>query len=64
MDGLLSGYKDLDQLTNGFKPAEMIVIAARPSVGKTSLAMNIVENVAFSQNMFPILKISWYLVWK
>lgn len=49
MDGLLSGYKDLDVLTNGFKPAEMIVIAARPSVGKTSLAMNIVENIAFSQ---------------
>ena len=48
MDGLHSGYKDLDQLTNGFKPAEMIVIAARPSVGKTSLAMNIVENVAFA----------------
>ena len=48
MDGLLSGYSTLDQLTNGFKPAEMIVIAARPSVGKTSLAMNIVENVAFS----------------
>lgn len=47
-DGLLSGYKDLDNLTNGFKPAEMIVIAARPSVGKTSLAMNIVENIAFS----------------
>ena len=41
-------HKDLDQLTNGFKPAEMIVIAARPSVGKTSLAMNIVENVAFA----------------
>ena len=50
MDGLRSGYKDLDQLTNGFKPAEMIVIAARPSVGKTSLAMNIVENVAFAPN--------------
>ena len=49
MDGLLSGYKDLDILTNGFKPAEMDVIAARPSVGKTSLAMNIVENIAFSQ---------------
>ena len=48
MDGLHSGYKNLDQLTNGFKPAEMIVIAARPSVGKTSLAMNIVENVAFA----------------
>ena len=48
MDGLHSGYKDLDQLTNGFKPAELIVIASRPSVGKTSLAMNIVENVAFA----------------
>ena len=47
-DGLLTGYKDLDNLTNGLKSAEMVVIAARPSVGKTSLAMNIVENIAFS----------------
>ncbi len=47
-DGLLTGYKDLDNLTNGLKAAEMVVIAARPSVGKTSLAMNIVENIAFS----------------
>ena len=39
---------DLDNLTNGLKSAEMVVIAARPSVGKTSLAMNIVENIAFS----------------
>jgi len=49
-DGILTGYRDLDSLTNGFKPGEMIVLAARPSVGKTSLAMNIVENVAFSPN--------------
>ena len=47
-DGLLTGYKDLDNLINGLKSAEMVVIAARPSVGKTSLAMNIVENIAFS----------------
>ncbi|MFL2914100.1 MAG: replicative DNA helicase [Opitutales bacterium] len=47
-DGLFTGYKDLDNLTNGLKSAEMIVIAARPSVGKTSLAMNIVENISFS----------------
>lgn len=47
-DGLLTGYKDLDNLTNGLKSSEMIVIAARPSVGKTSLAMNIVENISFS----------------
>ena len=47
-DGLFTGYKDLDNLTNGLKSAEMIIIAARPSVGKTSLAMNIVENISFS----------------
>ena len=47
-DGVLTGYSDLDGLTNGFKPGEMIVLAARPSVGKTSLAMNMVENIAFS----------------
>ena len=47
-DGVLTGYSDLDGLTNGFKPGEMIVLAARPSVGKTSFAMNIVENIAFS----------------
>ena len=33
-DGVLTGYTDLDGLTNGFKPGEMIVLAARPSVGK------------------------------
>ena len=47
-DGVFTGYSDLDGLTNGFKPGEMIVLAARPSVGKTSLAMNIVENIAFN----------------
>lgn len=44
--GLESGFKDLDLMTTGFKGSEMIVIAARPSVGKTSLAMNIAEHVA------------------
>ncbi len=46
--GLSSGYPDLDHMTDGFKPGEMIVIAARPSVGKTSLAMNIAEHVALA----------------
>ena len=55
-DGLLTGYKDLDNLTNGLKSAEMVVIAARPSVGKTSLAMNIVENIAFSHKYINNLK--------
>ncbi len=41
--GLRSGLKDLDAMTFGFHPTQMIVLAARPSVGKTSLAMNFVE---------------------
>ena len=44
VEGVKTGYPDLDNRTNGFKPGEMIVLAARPSVGKTSLAMNMVEN--------------------
>jgi len=49
--GISSGYKDLDRLTNGLKPGEMFVIAARPSMGKTSLAMNIVEHVCLDQGI-------------
>jgi replicative DNA helicase len=44
--GLMSGFHDLDAMTNGFHGGEMIVVAARPSMGKTSFVMNIVENVA------------------
>ena len=43
-DGVLSGYRDLDGMTYGFHAGEMIVLAARPSVGKTSLAMNFAEH--------------------
>lgn len=44
--GLCTGFKKLDYLTTGLKGGEMFVIAARPSVGKSSLMMNIVEHVA------------------
>ena len=44
--GLPTGYTDLDHKTAGLQPADMIVLAARPSMGKTALAMNIVQNVA------------------
>lgn len=44
--GLSTGFGDLDKMTNGLRGGEMIVIAARPSMGKTSLAMNIAEHVA------------------
>jgi replicative DNA helicase len=46
LTGLSTGFPDLDRMTTGFHGGEMIVIAARPSVGKTSLAMNICEHVA------------------
>ena len=51
MEGLSTGYKYLDETLQGLKPGEMIVIAARPSVGKTSLAMNIAESVALGMDM-------------
>lgn len=46
ISGIATGFDDLDKMTDGLHGGEMIVIAARPSIGKTSLAMNIVENVA------------------
>jgi replicative DNA helicase len=49
--GLATGYPDFDRMTCGLRGGEMIVIAARPSVGKTSLAMNIAEHVAVDQQL-------------
>src|SRR3989441_6243820 len=44
--GVSTGFRDLDKLTSGLHSSEMIVIAARPSLGKTELAMNIAEHAA------------------
>ncbi|MCH2075158.1 MAG: replicative DNA helicase, partial [Puniceicoccaceae bacterium] len=43
-DGVMSGFRDLDGMTYGFHPGQMIVLAARPAVGKTSFAMNFAEH--------------------
>ena len=51
LTGISTGFPDLDKLTSGLHGGEMIVIAARPSVGKTSLAMNIAEQVAIDQKL-------------
>jgi replicative DNA helicase len=47
--GIASGFTDLDKMLFGFRESDMIVIAARPSMGKTSLAMNIAENVVLPE---------------
>lgn len=49
LSGFSIGFRDLDKKMQGFRPGEMIIIAARPSMGKTSLAMNIAENVALGK---------------
>ncbi len=50
LQGLHTGFTAFDDLTNGLHKGNLIILAARPSVGKTTLAMNIVENVAVRHN--------------
>ncbi len=45
--GLSTGYHDLDELTSGLQTGELIIVAARPSMGKTALALNLAEQIAF-----------------
>ena len=44
--GVLGGFTDIDEITGGFQPGDFIIIAGRPSMGKTALALNIAENMA------------------
>lgn len=46
LTGLPTGFPDLDKLTSGLHPSDFIILAARPSMGKTALALNIVQNLA------------------
>lgn len=47
--GLSSGFLDIDHMTSGFQKGELIIVAGRPSMGKTSFAMNIAEHVALKE---------------
>ncbi|NLY54476.1 MAG: replicative DNA helicase [Firmicutes bacterium] len=49
VSGLPTGFKELDELTSGLQPSDLIIIAARPSVGKTAFSLNITQNVAIRQ---------------
>jgi replicative DNA helicase len=55
--GVRTGYFDLDRMTAGFQPGDLIVLAARPSMGKTALALNIAEHVAVHEGL-PVVVFS------
>jgi len=48
--GVSSGFKDLDKMTAGFQPSDLIIIAARPSMGKTTFALNIASHIGIPNN--------------
>jgi replicative DNA helicase len=56
ISGLRTGFDDLDELTSGLQPSDLIILAGRPSMGKTALAINIAENAAM--NGIPALVFS------
>src|SRR5271170_4329964 len=49
--GLITGFHELDDMLNGLQKGEMIIVAARPSMGKTALAMNLIEHIAADSRM-------------
>lgn len=55
--GIPTGYKDLDNVLAGLQPSDLIVLAARPSMGKTALALNIAHNVSLESKL-PVLMFS------
>jgi replicative DNA helicase len=56
--GVCSGFNDLDQMTAGLQPSDLVILAARPSMGKTSFAMSIVQNAALGEARTPCLVFS------
>jgi len=57
--GVPTGYYDLDKLLGGLQGGDLIIVAARPSVGKTSLALNIAENVGSQTRRQGLLSSAW-----
>lgn len=57
--GITTGYKDLDEMTSGLQRSDLVIVAGRPSMGKTSFAMNLVENTLLgSTDPKPVLVFS------
>src|SRR5208283_3296619 len=51
--GISTGYGELDKLLSGLQPSELIILAGRPSQGKTALALNMAENIAIRGGRWP-----------
>jgi len=49
--GVASGFRDLDRMTSGLQPSDLVIIAARPSMGKTAFCLNIAQHVALQKNL-------------
>jgi replicative DNA helicase len=55
--GVPSGFAELDKLTSGFQPSELVIVAARPSMGKTAFCLNIATNAALEQQGVAIFSL-------
>lgn len=53
--GISSGFSDFDQMTSGFHPSDLIILAARPAMGKTAFALNLALNAAMKSNKGVLL---------
>ena len=51
LSGIPSGFTDLDKLTSGWQPSDLVIIAARPGMGKTALTLTMARNIAVEQNV-------------
>ena len=57
MTGLSTGFRDLDEMTSGLQPSDLVIIAGRPSMGKTTFAMNLVEHAVIASDR-PVMVFS------
>jgi len=66
MDGLATGFRDFDRMTTGLKPGQFLILGARPSQGKTSLALNVAANMSLNQTPVALfsLEMSYEQIWQ